>query len=648
VDHMIKESFTFLVGKKANAQRSDDIWVYDIAAQQYTWIKGSGSSPPRRGNFNITKNQLSPKATPGGREFAASFYDSKEKQMFVFGGTTESAHGSEIISTNTMYCYDFDSGLWMFVSGTPSPFRMEPGGGYSFSFGLFSPKGQEGTEFYPQPTTFMGYRYDHATRMFYTFGGLYGTNPNIQGTQGMARFNDLWRFNVKTKAWAWMGGSGQGSYNSLAAVGSATRPFDDFNYPGARGGCALLIDSKHGQAYIFGGYGYGASTLGSLNDLWVFDFAKKQFAFIKGGKDPSTSSGVFGYKNHETVRAQPKPRWQLASACDMDNGYIYIFGGQNMKQASQTQMVYYYDGWRYNIATKNWAWISGGSEPDYEGNYGTMGVPKFSGSPPGKAGMAYWYDYDNKYFYVHGGRKNPNDEFTNDLFNFVDDVSERLFVLSTQSIGSLTKLPTKTRSKRFAETADGFSRAPSPVLLALSNPLIIVAIIFAFLIICGAVAMLLYTRQKDKEAGFDSFFASTAGNTVADKLADTEKPKKSKGSTMTEGEGNAPTATAGSVTDLQEDNITVVVPAIAPGFEIDRSKFIVGQKVGSQNGVPIFSGSAASEELKQFGEHLHIKFFGEAMATIRKSQQQMFWDEVSLLISFRDYKVIARVIYIVI
>lgn len=635
-----------------NAQRSDDVWIYDVEAQEWTWIYGSGRSSAPRINYNLTMNVLSTRVVPGGREFHAVFFDIPSNNLYVFGGTPD-PFGNQVLPTSTMFRYDIDSGRWAWVSGTRDGVTViEFEGVYLGSHGA---RWEEGPEYFPQPVTQMGYYNDHRTRCFYVFGGLYGTNPNLLVTQNF-RFNDLWRFNVTSGHWAWLAGSGPGAANSVAIASSDSNKFDDFNVPGARAGCNLAVDSIRGFVYIFGGFGYGVTTPGALNDLWAYDLNKDQFGLLKGAADPTQAVGIYGLKNQHNPRAVPKARWEAFFAIDQEMGCLYMFGGQNYRQGSPTIRVYYMDSWRFDFASSNWAWIAGGSEPDSQGNFGEKNVPRFINNPPGKSAGAYFYDYDKKLFYVHGGRKNPQDEVGNDFFYFIDDVSERLYALSTASVASISRPDPKSFSRRFEGTRAFEPQELSDIQKIFSNPGVVIGIVAGIILLLVAIGLLVWTIRRDKKAGFDSFFAnSTKGSTTIADGASTITSSKRRGDKTKTSSDRTRTTTrntsvmggdtkTGTVTETEEDNIEVVKPDIPLEIEIDKSKFIVGQKVGSQNSVPIYSGSAVSDELKSFGEHLHIKFYGESMSMVRKSQQQAFWDEVALLNSLKDCDFIARML----
>ena len=154
---------------------------------------------------------------------------------------------------------------------------------------------------------------------FWLMGGLgYDSGGNY------GYLNDLWKFNVTTKQWTWIGGSSSvpeflgvtGVYGNLGSSSSA-------NIPGGRENAASWVDSS-GNLWLFGGDGYDSTgTLGYLNDLWEFDVTKEQWAWM-GGSDIVTSSssengqpGVYGTLGTPSTTNIPGGRQGASSWVDV-------------------------------------------------------------------------------------------------------------------------------------------------------------------------------------------------------------------------------------------------------------------------------------------------------------------------------------------
>jgi N-acetylneuraminic acid mutarotase len=125
-----------------------------------------------------------------------------------------------------------------------------------------------------------------------------GDGFDSKGVEGY--LNDLWEFQPSISEWAWMGGSdtvpaangGQpGVYGKLGTPAAG-------NIPGSRYGGSSWTDSS-GKLWLFGGTGIDtAGGLCTFNDLWEFDSATDEWAWMGGTKLPNPDgdfqSGVYG------------------------------------------------------------------------------------------------------------------------------------------------------------------------------------------------------------------------------------------------------------------------------------------------------------------------------------------------------------------
>ena len=112
-----------------------------------------------------------------------------------------------------------------------------------------------------------------STGTVWMFGGIgYGSTTNS------GYLNDLWRYNPATNQWAWVGGANtidqRGVYGIMGVPDAA-------NVPGARCGSISWTDGA-GNLWLFGGYGYGSTSIGSLNDLWRYDPATDMWTWVSG------------------------------------------------------------------------------------------------------------------------------------------------------------------------------------------------------------------------------------------------------------------------------------------------------------------------------------------------------------------------------
>ena len=109
---------------------------------------------------------------------------------------------------------------------------------------------------------------------FWLFGGW---GLDSKATDGNGSLNDFWVYTPNAVAgqpgtWAWIKGSNTGSDNGN--YGTLTRPYLTYYLytPGGRSNATHWIDNN-GQLWLFGGEGYDATSTtgnGYLNDLWRY------------------------------------------------------------------------------------------------------------------------------------------------------------------------------------------------------------------------------------------------------------------------------------------------------------------------------------------------------------------------------------------
>jgi hypothetical protein len=159
-----------------------------------------------------------------------------------------------------------------------------------------------------------------------------------------------------------MGGSdlhnAPGNYASLGA-------FSTGGVPGERDYSMARTNSNR-NFWLFGGEDYYSPF--ALNDLWEFNAATNEWAWVSDSNSPR-ASGVYGTQGTPSATNIPGMRKAGATWADK-SGYLWLFGGYNGAIAD-----YYNDLWEFNHAAKQWTWISGSSATDALGSYGVLGSP---------------------------------------------------------------------------------------------------------------------------------------------------------------------------------------------------------------------------------------------------------------------------------
>lgn len=239
-----------------------------------------------------------------------------------------------------------------------------------------------------------------ASGNFWLFGGQSYESINEQGL-----LDDLWRYSPSTGQWTWMNGSSSvdvaGVYGTQGSAAAA-------NVPGARYGAASWTDPS-GNLWLFGGVD---NTVAYYNDLWMYSPATGQWTWVGGANTPG-AAGSYGTRGSESASNVPGARTQAAAWSD-NRGNLWLFGGVNFTAG------YYNDLWKYDLATGQWAWMSGSQTPNSAGVYGMQGAAAAANVPPARFGAATWTGTGAKLwlFAGQGIGSNQSGGLLNDLWVF--------------------------------------------------------------------------------------------------------------------------------------------------------------------------------------------------------------------------------------
>ncbi len=234
---------------------------------------------------------------------------------------------------------------------------------------------------------------------FWIFGGETATGTTQQGCN---LTNDLWMFNPTTKEWTWMSGSDTFSGNSFvspAGVYGTLGKFAAGNTPGGRTGSVAWTD-KAGNLWLFGGTGYGPNPqqLISFNDLWEFNPATRQWAWM-GGSDTYNQSGSYGTLHVAGSGNVPGARSAASAWTDL-KGNLWMFGGVAYDSTGKQGDIN--DLWEFNPSTRQWAWMGGSRFINQPGVYGYLHDPSTANIPGARdSGMA-WVDKLGEFWFFGG------------------------------------------------------------------------------------------------------------------------------------------------------------------------------------------------------------------------------------------------------
>jgi N-acetylneuraminic acid mutarotase len=216
------------------------------------------------------------------------------------------------------------------------------------------------------------------------------------------------------------------------------------NFPGNRESAAGWTDSQ-GNLWLFGGNGYDSQQqFGSLNDLWKFDPATREWTWMGGlstlsrfGSVAQGSSGTQGVADPGNL---PQGRAEAVYWKDAQ-GNFWLFGGYDY----YSQDNYYNDLWEYNPTTHEWVWVTGEDAEnctscDQPGVYGTEGVASKTNTPGSRIDAVTWTDKNGNLWLFGGHGFDANDQlgFLNDLWKFDPSTQEWTWVGGSSAVPAQT------------------------------------------------------------------------------------------------------------------------------------------------------------------------------------------------------------------
>lgn len=289
--------------------RLDDLWMYSIASNEWTWMKGSNAMGQAAAYG--TQGVADPTNTPGRRNETSCTWVDNSGNLWLFGGSIGISY------LNDLWKYDISTNQWTWVSGDNVPGQS----GIYGTQGISSPLNKPGARI-----VFTSWKDNNGD--LWLFGG--------QGdiASGGGELNDLWKYSIILNEWTWVSGSNTtdqpGVYGSLCTPSLS-------NVPGARMETRARWTDECGNFYIFGGIGHASSgSIGSLNDLWQYNITANEWTWMSGD-NVTNQPGVYGTMG--TPNPANKPGARNGTIAWKNNNGLWLFGG--------SFSGYYNDLWRY-------------------------------------------------------------------------------------------------------------------------------------------------------------------------------------------------------------------------------------------------------------------------------------------------------------
>ncbi|UWZ84800.1 kelch repeat-containing protein [Occallatibacter riparius] len=410
----------FGVGQSVNGQLLNDLWVFDPASNQWTWISGGNTvgtaCTHSRHTEDIcgfhglygTRGQAAPGQMPGSRDAATTWFDSQGR-LWLFGGEGFDADGN-FGELDDMWRFDPATGLWTWIGGST---LLANNGRFDGQDPVFGTLGS------PDPANTPGGRSFAATWLdaqgnVWLFGGR-AHDVSALGTFGDR--SDLWKYAPSANQWTWMGGiTDFGGGDIPGAYGTRGVPASA-NLPGSREDATTWRDAS-GKFWLFGGWGIDSQgAAGELNDVWRFDPATMQWTWM-AGNNLSYGPAVYGTQGQIAPANTPSGRFMTSGWAD-SAGKFWLWGGRGYDSANQSQL-YFNDLWEFDPQSAQWAWIAGEQLttcPTLGGNcgsaptYGTPGLPASANIPGGRGGSAVWMGAGDVVWVFGGWGVDPSTQF---------------------------------------------------------------------------------------------------------------------------------------------------------------------------------------------------------------------------------------------
>lgn len=429
----------------------NDLWLWSPSLQGWIPAGVPISTVSSGGVTTDTPNFLPDESTdnlggtsPGGRWGSVTWSDTSGN-IWLFGGQGNSTTGTGLLNDIwefTPGSYDIttpappatpthigsytETGTWTAVSGTAT---QDQPGAYPATPGTAGggPGGRWGAAFAT----------DSTDSNVWVFGG-----QGFDSAGNLGLLNDLWKYNIGTQTWTWMGPTNSKVSQNNGVYGTQGTPLAaNAPGPGGRQAAMLWVDNA-GNLWLFGGLGLdsaGTRNPGSLsglasgttnpdgallNDLWKYNIATREWTWVSGGGATGLAdqTGVYGTEQVSAAGNVPGSRWGSVGFVDALNN-VWVIGGWGYASTTDQSTGYLNDVWQYVQSTGQWIWWKGSTDVNQSGYFPSnippmWDVPYVQNTPGGRFGASSWQQDAFDYFWIFGGEgvdvagaSNPLDDF---------------------------------------------------------------------------------------------------------------------------------------------------------------------------------------------------------------------------------------------
>lgn len=367
----------WLYGGETISGWSDNLWKYDVNANVWTWMKGSGPStnhPPVYGQQGVPSATNSP-----GERVTPQTWTDNDGNLWLFGGASylDVNMGAPF---NDLWKYDIATNMWTWMKGDSIPY-----GSSSYGIkGVVAPSNKPPSSIETNITwadssnnlwlvDLSGclWKYKIADNQWTWMNGdtaaisVYGVKgvPDANNSPGITNyaftkwkdsnenfwllytnlltFSVLFKYEQSSNMWTWMWGDTIQA-NSLPDYNEERCQMDKTMKPHTRMEARTCWTDKCDNLWLMGGASGTSTTNGDLNDLIYFD--THQLEWVWADNDTTfNSNSVFGIQGTSNALNKPGARSGAMPFMDLD-GNLWFFGG-----FKGNTMKYLGDLWRYTM-----------------------------------------------------------------------------------------------------------------------------------------------------------------------------------------------------------------------------------------------------------------------------------------------------------
>lgn len=296
----------------------NDLWKYNIASNEWTWMKGSNTISGATIPVTGTKGIANISNTPDGRAETNGSVADAIGNLWLFGGINNTG----FTSYNDIWKYNIASNMWTWVGGDQT-------GANSPNYGAFQ---------ISSPTNDPGNRFCY-TKFIDSQNNLYFLGAALSNYNG-PNVCDVWRFNPTTTEWTWVGGT-----NALNPPGSYTNKCDTLALNSPMGKFEIRASWPDACGFFFFGGFKNGTNLDSYNDLWYYNIETNNFNWISG-TGVANSTGSYGTMGISSSSNLPSSRGGALAFKDKQAN-LWLFGGATTSGPGPFDRLN--DLWRYKI-----------------------------------------------------------------------------------------------------------------------------------------------------------------------------------------------------------------------------------------------------------------------------------------------------------